>query len=73
MLAGDLPQPDASGWTDQHVAALAEIFDRVGADTERAGRTGRPAYWADERERMRADLPSGSGATASRSATGVPP
>ena len=56
VLAGELPQPDSSGWTDQHVAALAEIFDRVGADTERAGRTGRPAYWADERERMGADL-----------------
>jgi RecB family exonuclease len=24
--------------------------------TERRGRTGRPAYWADERDRMRADL-----------------
>jgi RecB family exonuclease len=56
VLAGDLPQPDASGWTQEHVEALTEIFDRVGADTERAGRTGRPAYWADERERMRTDL-----------------
>ena len=56
ILAGDLPQPDSSGWTDHHVEALTEIFDRVGTDTERAGRTGRPAFWADERERMGADL-----------------
>jgi RecB family exonuclease len=56
VLAGDLAQPDTAGWTTEHVEALAEIFDRVGADTERAGRTGRPAYWADERERMRSDL-----------------
>ncbi|HWM20807.1 MAG TPA: PD-(D/E)XK nuclease family protein [Ilumatobacteraceae bacterium] len=56
VLAEELPQPDSSGWSDQHVAALTEIFDLVGADTERAGRTGRPAFWADERERMGADL-----------------
>ena len=56
VLAGDLPQPDVAGWTDRHVTALADIFDTVGADTERAGRTGRPAFWADERDRMRADL-----------------
>jgi hypothetical protein len=48
ILAGELPQPGPSGWTDQHVDALADIFDRVGADTERAGRTGRPAYWAGQ-------------------------
>jgi hypothetical protein len=56
VLAGELPQPDIAGWTDRHVTALAGIFDTVGADTERAGRTGRPAFWADERDRMRADV-----------------
>ena len=56
ILAGDLPQPDATGWTDAHIAALADLFEAVGADTERAGRTGRPAYWADESQRMRGDL-----------------
>ncbi|HEX4981312.1 MAG TPA: PD-(D/E)XK nuclease family protein, partial [Ilumatobacteraceae bacterium] len=56
VLAGELPQPDIAGWTDRHVTALANIFDTVGVDTERAGRTGRPAFWADERDRMRADV-----------------
>ena len=71
MLAGDLPQPDAAGWTDRHVAALADIFDTVGADTERAGRTGRPAYWADESQRMRATCWAGSGTTTRWSVTGA--
>jgi ATP-dependent helicase/nuclease subunit B len=56
VLRGDLPQPDADGWSDAHAVALGEIFDRVAATTELAGRTGRVASWMDERERMRADL-----------------
>jgi ATP-dependent helicase/nuclease subunit B len=56
VLRGELPQPGADGWTTTHADALGEIFDRVAAATELAGRTGRAASWMDERERMRADL-----------------
>jgi ATP-dependent helicase/nuclease subunit B len=56
VLRGDLPQPGVGGWTPAHAAALGDIFERVAAATELAGRTGRVASWIDERERMRADL-----------------
>lgn len=56
VIDGRLPQPSATGWSDEHRLALGGFFDEVCARTEGRGRTGRPAYWADERERMRADL-----------------
>ena len=56
VIDGDLPQPTTAGWTEAHRAALSEFFDQVSDRTERRGRTGRAAFWADERDRMRADL-----------------
>ena len=56
VIDGRLPQPTTTGWTDEHRAALLAHFDRVCADFERAGRTGRPATWAVQRETMRDDL-----------------
>lgn len=56
VLDGELPPPGPSGWSAEHRAALARFLDEVCAATERRGRTGRPAFWSDERARMRADL-----------------
>lgn len=56
VIDGELPQPGPHGWTDEHRAALIGCFDDVCERTERRGRTGRPAFWADERARMLADL-----------------
>ena len=56
VIAGALPQPTDHGWTDEHLAALMSMFDDECARAQRRGRTGRSAYWSDERERMRADL-----------------
>jgi len=56
VVAGALPQPGPTGWTDKHHEALASFFHEVCERTERRGRTGRPAFWADERARMLDDL-----------------
>ena len=56
VVEGSLPQPGADGWGTQHRRALASFFDEVCERTERRGRTGRPAFWADERARMLDDL-----------------
>ena len=56
VIDGRLPQPTDDGWTDQHREALLAHFDRVCTDFERSGKTGRPATWAVERDRMRDDL-----------------
>jgi len=56
VVDGTLPQPGPAGWTPQHADALAAYFADVCERTERRGRTGRPAFWADERARMLDDL-----------------
>jgi RecB family exonuclease len=56
VVDGALPQPGPDGWTDEHRHALTRFFDQVCERTERRGRTGRPAFWADERARMLDDL-----------------
>ena len=56
VVDGELPQPGSDGWTDPHRDALTRFFDQVCDRTERRGRTGRPAFWADERARMLDDL-----------------
>jgi ATP-dependent helicase/nuclease subunit B len=56
VVDGSLPQPDATGWQDIHRRALVEFFDEVCERTERRGRTGRAAFWADERNLMLDDL-----------------
>lgn len=56
VVDGTLPQPGPTGWSPAHRDALVSCFETVCAQTERRGRTGRPAFWADERARMLADL-----------------
>ena len=56
VVDGTLAQPGPTGWTSDHHEALAAFFDQVCERTERRGRTGRPAFWADERARMLDDL-----------------
>ncbi len=56
VLDGELPQPTENGWGPEHRAALTTFFDEICERTERRGRTGRPAFWADERARMLAEL-----------------
>ncbi len=56
VVEGALPQPGPDGWTSRHRDALGRFFDEVCDRTERRGRTGRPAFWADERARMLDDL-----------------
>jgi ATP-dependent helicase/nuclease subunit B len=56
VVAGDLPQPDAHGWSDEHAAVLLDLFDEVADEFERTGRTGRAAHWALDRPTVRADL-----------------
>lgn len=56
VVDGALPQPGTTGWTGEHRAALTSFFHQVCEHTERRGRTGRPASWADERARMLDDL-----------------
>jgi RecB family exonuclease len=56
VVDGVLPQPGPDGWADEHRHALTQFFDQVCERTERRGRTGRPAFWADERARMLDDL-----------------
>jgi RecB family exonuclease len=56
VVDGALSQPGPTGWSGEHRTALARFFDDVCEHTERRGRTGRPAFWADERARMLDDL-----------------
>ena len=56
VIVGELPQPGPTGWTIEHHEALTLFFHDVCERTERRGRTGRPAFWADERARMLDDL-----------------
>lgn len=56
VVAGELPQPDVDGWTEQHAEVLLSIFDEVADEFERTGRTGRAAHWALDRPTVRADL-----------------
>jgi RecB family exonuclease len=56
VIAGQLPQPDGRGWSDPHISRLRELLDEVAARYERAGRTGRAAYWEIDRERLLHDL-----------------
>jgi RecB family exonuclease len=51
VIAGSLPQP-TGGWTDIHVSALAEAYDRHADDAEARGITGRRALWQHERRRQ---------------------
>lgn len=52
VLAGDLPAPADDGWGVEHHTTLARIADAVADDLQRAGRTGRAAYWSSERRHL---------------------
>ncbi len=56
VIDGVLAQPTTTGWTTEHRAALLAHFDEACDRAEHAGRTGRPAAWASDRQRMRSDL-----------------
>jgi ATP-dependent helicase/nuclease subunit B len=56
VIDGALPQPGAGGWGDAHRARLHELLAEVAQRYERAGRTGRPAFWAVERLRLESEL-----------------
>ncbi len=56
VIAGALPQPGESGWGPVHQTRLFEVFAEVAERYERAGRTGRPASWAVERQRLLDEL-----------------
>jgi ATP-dependent helicase/nuclease subunit B len=56
VLAGELPAPGATGWGDEHRAFLRLAGAEVAADLEHRGRTGRAAFWANERVDLDATL-----------------
>jgi ATP-dependent helicase/nuclease subunit B len=56
VLDGAAPPPDPSGWTDAHTELLARIGDEVADELEAAGRTGRRAFWANDRPALLDEL-----------------
>jgi ATP-dependent helicase/nuclease subunit B len=53
VLRGELPQPGPDGWDDDHRAYLQDACLIVSRDLERRGRTGRAAFWANDRAELR--------------------
>jgi RecB family exonuclease len=53
VLRGELPQPGPDGWDDAHGAYLQDACLIVSRDLERRGRTGRAAFWANDRAELR--------------------
>ncbi|HEU4840306.1 MAG TPA: PD-(D/E)XK nuclease family protein [Ilumatobacteraceae bacterium] len=49
VLTGVLPAPERDGWRDVHVDALLAAGEQVADALEASGRTGRDAFWANER------------------------
>ncbi len=56
VLDGDVPAPGPSGWTDAHARLLARIGGEVADELETLGRTGRRAFWANERQALLDEL-----------------
>jgi ATP-dependent helicase/nuclease subunit B len=56
VINGDVPQPGPDGWGGDHRARLGELLIEVTQRYERAGRTGRPAFWEIERLRVASEL-----------------
>lgn len=56
VLAGRLRDPAPHGWDDEHRRALARIAERVTDELQAAGRSGRPASWANDRTAILAEL-----------------
>ena len=56
VIAGELPQPGADGWSAGHLAAADAELAAAGARYEAAGRVGRPAMWASSQATMRNQL-----------------
>lgn len=68
VIAGELAQPGAVGWGDAHLSRIVELFEQVADRYERSGRTGRPASWAVERQRLLGELLEWLAADSRRSA-----
>jgi len=56
VLDGHLHDPAPHGWGDEHRRALARIGEQVTDELQAAGRSGRPASWANERAAIFAEL-----------------
>ena len=56
VVSGSLPQPGPQGWSADHAAELADIYDEVADRFEQTGRTGRAAHWHLDRQLVRAEL-----------------
>lgn len=56
VIAGDIDQPGADGWSAGAGAALLEIFDVTAGEWERSGRTGRAANWFLQRRAIGREL-----------------
>jgi ATP-dependent helicase/nuclease subunit B len=56
VLEGAASPPGRSGWTDGHAELLARIGGEVADELEAAGRTGRRAFWANDRPALLDEL-----------------
>ena len=56
VLDGDIVAPGPSGWTEAHARLLAQIGGEVADELETLGRTGRRAFWANERQALLDEL-----------------
>lgn len=56
VIAGEIPQPGPTGWSDQSRHMLLETFEQTADEFERSGRTGRAANWFLERRSVRNEL-----------------
>jgi RecB family exonuclease len=56
VIAGQLPQPDQRGWSEDHRTRLTALFHETAARFEHSGRTGRAAYWEIDRQRLLHEL-----------------
>jgi hypothetical protein len=56
VLDGAAPAPGPSGWSEAHAELLARIGGEIADDLETLGRTGRRAFWANDRPAMLDEL-----------------
>ena len=56
VIAGDVPQPGANGWSPEATRALEQTFVETADRFEHTGRTGRAANWFLQRPSVRAEL-----------------
>ena len=56
VLDGTIEEPGPDGWTDVHAAALRRAGEAVADTLHATGRTGRTAFWVNERAALLAAL-----------------